>query len=160
MFVRLLDRPDDEILDVIKRWIEGDGDDFDELMDLLLSDQAWWSDRPIARDDPRDPEAHLAHLKARHLIERRMMYLTPTPLNFQRVEKWCAATESIVGYEVLLRTFEHMLSGECFDELIAEAEALFTPEYVRLWCASRPQSRTHPERAGLAPHGVTPAKWH
>ena len=160
MFVRLLDRPDDEILDVIKRWIEGDGDDFDELMDLLLSDQEWWSDRPIARDDPRSPAAYLAHLKASHLIELRMMYLTPTPLNFQRVEKWCAATGSVVGYEVLLTSFERMLSGERFDELIEEAEAMFTPEYVRLWCASHPQSRTHPEHPGIPPHGVTPAKLH
>lgn len=38
MFVRLLDRSEDEVLAVVDRWIEGDGEDFDELVELLLSD--------------------------------------------------------------------------------------------------------------------------
>lgn len=160
MFVRLLDRPDDEILDVIKRWIEGDGEDFDELVELLLSDQEWWNGRPIAQDDPRDAQAYLAELKAIHFIERRLRYLKATPLNFERVKKWCASTESEVAYEMLLTTFDHMLSGERFDELIAEAEAMFTPEFVELWGASHPQSKTHTETARLLRYRASLAKLH
>ena len=158
MFVRLLDRSEDEVLAVVDRWIEGDGEDFDELVELLLSDQEWWNGRPV--DDPHDARVYLAQLKAIHFIERRLRYLKATPLNFERVKKWCAATESEVAYEMLLTTFEHMLSGERFDELIAEAEAMFTPEFVELWCASHPQSKTHPESAGLLRYRASLAKLH
>lgn len=160
MFVRLLDKPDAEIMAVINRWVDGDGDDFDELMELLLCDQSWWSDRPIAEDDPRHLKMHLAEFKAQDMIDTAVLDLHPTPLNFERVRKWCVATYSVWGYEKLLTTFEPMLTGERFDELIEEAEELFSARYVALWCASHPHSRTHPANAGFPHRGLDPATRH
>lgn len=126
--VKLLDRPYNEIDEVVRDWIAGPDDDLESLLGLLLQDQEGWSDE----DAPSDEYSN-ADSEACEIVEGAICSLEPTPLNLQRIRGWCASYTLPAGYEAMLTRFSHLLSEEEYRACRAEAVSLFIPEIVSEW---------------------------
>lgn len=127
--VKLLNRSDDEIAQVVNEWIAGTNDDLESLQKLLLQDQEWWSDADVTVDESADAVG-----RAIEIIEDTICRMKPTPLSLRRIRSWCLSYTLPASYEAVLTRFAALMSEEEVLEYQRAARSLFRAEVVDEWC--------------------------